>query len=70
MTLNNKEIDAIHAAIDYISSDADGADEGNYPSDILDGLNSIIEKKDKDRYNFLLRRELKKMGIKKPPLKK
>lgn len=70
MTINNKEIEALHAAIDYITTDADGADADKYPHDIIEGLNSIIVKKDKERYNYLLSKELSKYGIKKSKLKK
>ncbi len=65
MYTNEKEIDAIAGALDFISSNADGADEDKYPHDIMDGLRSLFEKakkcRDKKHFKYLVRKELKKL---------
>lgn len=66
MYANEKEFEAIHAAIDFIESNSDGADDDKYPHDILDGLRSIRDKVRKDRekkhFKYLVKKELVKLG--------
>jgi len=68
--MTTKELNAIHAALDFIINRADGADEENYPHDIIDGLCSIRDKahkeKDSKHFKYLVKRELKKIQSKTP----
>lgn len=63
MYINSKESDAIYAAIDFITTNAEGADELIYPHDILDGLHSILNKYKGERkqkhFKQLVNKELK-----------
>ena len=67
MYANEKEFDAIHAAIDFITSQADGADDDKYPHDIISGLNSLSDKIKKERQNkhfkYLVKKELVKLQL-------
>ncbi len=70
MYINEKEIDAINAAMDFIEAQADGADDDKYPHDILDGLRSVFVKaknsRSKIHFKYLVKKkvaELKKNKI-------
>jgi hypothetical protein len=64
-TLSNKEYHALHDAIDFISTNSDGADEDKYPHDTLDGLRGIIEKvresESKRHFNSMVKKEVKRL---------
>ena len=65
MHVNSKELEAVHAAIDFIVNAADGADDDKYPHDIIDGLNSLFIKAKKDNevkhYKYLVKKALAKL---------
>lgn len=65
MYVNEKEFEAVHAAIDFIISNADGADEDVYPNDIIDGLISLRSKikdaRSKSNFKSLVNKELTKL---------
>jgi hypothetical protein len=65
MYANEKEFDAVHAAIDFIESQSDGADDDKYPHDIISGLNSLFDKIKRDRekkhFKYLVKKELVKL---------
>ena len=66
MYITHKEFDAIYSAIDFISSNSDGADDDKYPHDILDGLRSVCVKYRKQHHKLLVKKALEKMrGAKK-----
>jgi hypothetical protein len=65
MYVNEKEFDAVHAAIDFITSHSDGADDDKYPHDIIEGLQSLFHKIKNDRerkhFKYLVKKELVKL---------
>ncbi|HRI01828.1 MAG TPA: hypothetical protein PK006_12305 [Saprospiraceae bacterium] len=65
MYANEKEFDAVHAAIDFITSQSDGADDDKYPHDVIEGLRSLFDKIKKDReqkhFKYLVNKELVKL---------
>jgi len=64
MYVTAKEFDAICAAIDFVESNADGADDDKYPHDILNGLRSLFDKAKKDRSEKHFKYLVKKAVIK------
>ena len=65
MSINKIEFSSVVAAIDFITTNADGADDDKYPYDILDGLISIREKfkkeRSKRRFNSLVKKKVKEI---------
>jgi hypothetical protein len=49
MYINNKEYDALFAAKDFVAENSRCADDDKFPHDIIDGLDSIIQKFKRDR---------------------
>ncbi len=65
MYANEKEIEALAGALDFIASNADGSDEDKYPHDIMDGLRTLFAKakkcRDKKHFKYLVSKALKKL---------
>lgn len=62
MYVTKKEFEAIHAAMDMIESNSDGADDYEYYQNIINCLASVFEKAKKDReskhLNYLVKKYL------------
>ncbi len=64
MYLSKKEKDSVHDAIDFISSNIDGAEDQEYYQNILDGLMSITVKYKAERHKRLVNEFVKKLKAK------
>lgn len=60
MYANKKEFDALHDAIDFVSTNIDGAEDQEYYQGIVNELTNLFEKIKKDRYNKYFKYYLKK----------
>lgn len=65
--LSNKERESIHAAIDFISTQIDGANDEMlaYHTNIIDNLRNIIKKDNTSQYKKIYKKELKRLLKKK-----
>ena len=60
MHVKSKYIDAIHAAIDFIETNIDGADENNQEKEMLETLRELREKMNKSKHKSLVRYYVRK----------
>lgn len=61
MHITKKEYSAIFSAIDFISTNSDGADDYSHYEEMQDGLRSVCEKYKKDKHKRLVKIYLRKL---------